>query len=252
MTTLKDFLATADADSGVALAEAQAYESSQGSMISSDVMTMLLVSVGMYGYFRDCSVNSEHPARDICLALMDRMRTQSDFNFMPNHPKGAANNGMIELLIDVLMTEKAAQLTALRDNLRAEAGFTTYPFDRTTLSNVLTIRSPGVEVETGYPSESYLISSANQGIDIEVVLTDPAVADLTIEAYLETCSDTSDQNIPENFVRHELSVGNMRIKAGETRGFLALSNRKVRSYNRVFIKPQFSADLTASVRNNRG
>jgi hypothetical protein len=137
---LIEFLATADSDHAIALTQARSLEESQGKVITSNVLTMLLVGEGLYGYFRDCSVDTQHPARDICLALMDRLRTQSEFNFIPGDPKGVANNGMIDLLISTLMTEKQAELGALRTSLTAEASTTNKPFEQTTLHDVLLTR----------------------------------------------------------------------------------------------------------------
>jgi hypothetical protein len=138
--TLSDFLATADANHTVALGQVRGYEEAQENTLTSNVLTMLLVASGLYGYFRDCSENTQHPARDICLALMDRLRTQSEFNFMPGHPKGDANNGMIDLLINYLMTEKQAELNALRTSLTAEASTIITPFEQVTLHDVLLTR----------------------------------------------------------------------------------------------------------------
>ena len=138
--TLSEFLATADADHTVALGQAKAFEEVQGNIVTSNVLTMLLVGAGLYAYFRDCSVDTQHPARGICLALMDRLRTQSEFNFMAGHPKGDANNGMIDLLINALMTEKQVELAGLRARLNAEASTTSKPFGGATFYDVLVAR----------------------------------------------------------------------------------------------------------------
>lgn len=252
-TTLVEFLATASSDNQQALAEAKAYSESIGKTITSDVMTMMLVSSGLYGYFYDCSKDTSHPARDICLALMDRMRTQSEFNLIPGTPKGDANNYLIDLLINTLMVEKQPELTDLYQQLRNESGVITFPFARVGLSDILSIRDPGQEQEVIYPgSASYLITTASQGIDVEVTLAAPAITDTNIEVYLSTCADTNDQNEPDNFLRTELSVGYIVVRQGNTQGALALSNRKVRTYNKLFVKPSFNTVLSATVRNNRG
>jgi hypothetical protein len=138
--TLSEFLATADVDHSTALTQAKSYEESQGNIVTSNVLTMLLVGAGLYGYFRDCSVDTQHPARGICLALMDRLRTQSEFNFIQGHPKGSVNNDMIDLLINVLMTEKQAELEALRTSLNTESSTARKPFEQVTLYDVLVAR----------------------------------------------------------------------------------------------------------------
>lgn len=162
--TLAEFLSTADTDHTAALGQARAFEGSQGKIVTSNVLTMLLVGAGLYAYFRDCSVDTQHPARGICLALMDRLRTQSEFNFMPGHPKGDVNNGMIDLLINALMTEKQAELEALRTSLNAEASMATKPFERVTLHDVLLARGvcPVVEVTQ---SNGYVVITTTADVE---------------------------------------------------------------------------------------
>ena len=251
---LTDFLENASADNHEALVEAQEYTETSNRTISSDVMTMLVVGVGLYGYFLDCSNDTSHPARDMCLALMDRIRTQSTFNFDPNRPKGAANRAMLDTLINTSMTEKEAQLTQLLGALSNESQYTNTPFARTQLDAVLAVRNPGVEQEVEYPGAMtpYLVTTAAQGIDVGITLTEPAAADLNVEVFIATCSDTNEQDIPDNFLRQELSIGYISIRSGNTRGALALSNRKARTYNKLFVKPNFAVDFSAQVRNNRG
>lgn len=252
MIKLEEFLETASADNTLALEEAKAYTASHGKMVSADVMTMLLVQSALYGRFKDVSEDGSHPARDMCLAFMDRIRTQSQFNFQADHPKGQANIEMVDMLIDDLMSEDAIGLTSLKNMAMAEASESTRPFKYATLSDILAIRQPSVEEEVSYPSETYLISTALQGADVTISLADPAVADIKFEVFLETCADTNEQDVPESFIRYPMSVGYVNIKAGDTDGFLALGARKVRTYNKFFIKPSYSVTFEASVRNNRG
>ena len=134
--TLQDFLATANADHATALTEAHAFELSQGKMITSDVITMLLVQYGLYDVFSDIAETNGHPARGICMAFMDRVRTNSVFNFQPDSQKGAANLAMVDLLSSLLPDHNGA-LMALKYAAIDEAGDTVKPFANVTLHEIL-------------------------------------------------------------------------------------------------------------------
>ena len=145
---LQEFLATASTDDDVALTEAQAFEISEPRLYTADTMTMLLVGAGVYGLLTDTAVSVDHPVRDICLALMDRLRSEGEFNLSPLHPKGQANGAMLDALIAGL-PDYSAELTGLKNQLLAGAVRTRYPFANNTLYDVLTLRDavPGVSVE---------------------------------------------------------------------------------------------------------
>jgi hypothetical protein len=86
--------------------------------------------------------------RDICLALMDRLRSQSEFNLMTDTPMGAANVSMLNAMIAAL-PEYADKLTALRDTLIALSTRSEQPFKNATLHDVLVARNacPAMPVE---------------------------------------------------------------------------------------------------------
>lgn len=252
MSDLAAFLQTADPDAEVALAQAKAHTITEVRLVTADVLTMMLVQVGLYGVFNDVASNAAHPARDICLAVMTRLNSEAQFNFTPGTPRGDANMAMFDALIAQLMPGQAVKLTQLRQMCLNESGRVVAPFAGVTMSDILAIRNPGQEQEALYPSESYLVSTSNQGADVVITLEAPAPHDLQMTVYLATCVDSENQHDGGSFVRVPMPAGFIHIKAGESRGFLALGSRKIRAYNKFFIKPAFDVAFSALVTNNRG
>jgi len=152
--TLQEFLAMASTDNAVALQEALNYTVQQPVLYTANVMTMLVAGAGVYGVLSDTAEDPDHPARDICLALMDRLRAEGEFNFAPSDPAGQSNIRMLDMLI-TLLPDNAAQLGVLKAQLIADAEQAQYPFAGTLLYTVLTLRDecPTVSVtpnETGF------------------------------------------------------------------------------------------------------
>lgn len=139
MTTLKEFLATASEDDSIALNEARAYNETRGHTLTSDVMTMLLVGNGLYAEFSDLANDTQSPARGIVMAFMDRVRTDSSFNFQPDHPKGQANLGMVDALISIVPS-LSTELNQLKSAVISESTETITPFSETTLYDVMITR----------------------------------------------------------------------------------------------------------------
>lgn len=79
-----------------------------GKLVSSDMMTQFMVVTGLYAWFRS-------QTDDLCLALMDRVRTSSLFNFTTSSPVGVANISLIDQLAlahnsDPALSEKLSNL----------------------------------------------------------------------------------------------------------------------------------------------
>lgn len=147
--TLEEFLLTADADHGVALQQARDYAEIQPIFITSNTLTVYVLQAGLYDVFADVAADTSSPVRGICMALMDRLRGQSEFNLSPSLPLGQANIQMLDILISAL-PDKSAALTQLKNTLLAASNKTVYPLVGTTLHDVLIIRNacPSVPVVT--------------------------------------------------------------------------------------------------------
>lgn len=153
---LKDFLATANADNATALTEAQAHTESSPHLYTANVLTAMLVGAGVYGTLADTSTTTGHPVRDICLALMDRLRSEGQFNFSPNHPIGVGNGQLLDGLIAGL-PDYAAVLGAVKTQLLAGAEVVNQPFAGVTLYDVLVARDAVPTVPVTLDAQGYVI-----------------------------------------------------------------------------------------------
>ena len=103
-----------------------------------------------------------------------------------------------------------------------------------------------VEQEVTYPSESYILTTGQQGIDIEIN-TD---VDCTFTCYLAVCNDQANQNDSASYMRYNQAVG--VAKSDNGKAIISLSNRKVRTFNRLYILPSAVCEFTATASSNRG
>lgn len=208
--TLTEFLATAPTDHNLVLDEARSFEVVEGRTITSDVMAMRLVGAGLYGHFTDCSVDKAHPARDICLAFMDGIRKQSEFNFIAGTSKGDANNMMVGMMINNLMTDKVAQLTALRDQLWADSGAVVKPFERVTLHDVLITRDV-CPVKPVVQANGYVVLTATTDIEKHtprLLADNPRTGERVVIGFFQGVSKagTYDAKVPAEWLTRALFV----------------------------------------------
>lgn len=103
---------------------AQAYTSTDKIIITSNVMRMMLVQTGLYGYI---TTNTD----DTSLAITDSVKTDAKFNLIDGDPLGEANKLMMDSLIST-HSEKAAELAALKAALLAYANPEHQPFANVT------------------------------------------------------------------------------------------------------------------------
>ena len=137
--TLEQFLQTADADHATALQQAREYETTQGRFITSNTLTVYVVQLSLYSVLADIANTTEHPARDMCMAVIDRLRGVSDFNFITGTPMGDANFALLDALITHLSDHTAA-LNQLKAAVTAYCNQSVKPFANATLHDVLVAR----------------------------------------------------------------------------------------------------------------
>lgn len=151
--TLSEFLKTASPDDATALTEARAYEETVFNLTSSEAVTLLLVQSGLYAALTDVAGDTTSPARGICMAFMDRVRTTSSFNWSPDTGKGQANRAMIDNLVS-LLPELEPNLLAFKAAADGEASNIIQPFFAATLHDVKltrgTVVAKPVEQSGGY------------------------------------------------------------------------------------------------------
>lgn len=155
---LKEFLETANVDDELALQEAHAYVQSSPNLYTANVLTAMLVGAGVYGALSNSASTPDHPVRDICMAVMDRLRSEGQFNFSQNHPIGVGNTQMLDALIAGLPAHATA-LTDLKTQLLAGAEVVNYPFAGVTLYDVLTARDAVPTVPVALDAQGYVIVS---------------------------------------------------------------------------------------------
>lgn len=151
---LQTFLLTANPDHNVALEEAKAYTTTEGRFITSNTLTVYVVQLGLYSVFNDIANTTGHSARDICMAVMDRLRGVSDFNFIIGSPMGDANFSLLDSLIS-LLPDKANQLNTLKSLATDYCNRISYPFANTTLHNVLIERNAVTLKPLSYDGQGY-------------------------------------------------------------------------------------------------
>ena len=137
--TLAEYLSTASPDNETSLSDVLAHTVTQPVFITSNTMTVYVVQAGLYDVFTDTANDETSPVRGICLALMDRLRGQSEFNLSASLPLGQANLQMLEAL-RLGLPQHAEKIAALRDKLVSVSGQSVQPFASATLHDVLIAR----------------------------------------------------------------------------------------------------------------
>ena len=162
---------------------------------------------------------------------------------MNSHPVGQLQQGLLAHLVSV-----GAVNQAFSDAIIGYANQTSYPYSTTTQAeyDAAVAKAAITETEVSYPSESYIITTGNQGIDVSIN-TD---VDCAFTVYLAVCNDSGNQHMDANYLRYEQPVGQVNAKGGKA--ILSLSARKVRQYNKLYVKPSEVCTFTASVTTNRG
>lgn len=154
--TLQEFLLTANADHAIALQQARDYEQNKGRFITSNTLTVYVVQLGLYSALHDIANTADHAARDMCMAVMYRLRSEADFNFIVGSPMGDANLQMFDALI-TLIPAKAAELTTLKGVVTAYCNELEKPFAYISLHTVLTARGVCPTLEDCTPINGYFV-----------------------------------------------------------------------------------------------
>ena len=140
MLSRQEFLQTADADHTIALEQLRQYSVQVPQFITSNSLTVYVVKHGLYDVFSDIADNPDSPVRSICMALMDRLKGQSEFNLSEQLPLGQANLQMLNTLI-LALPEHSENISNLRDVLVGISNQIQFPYANATLHDVLIIRN---------------------------------------------------------------------------------------------------------------
>lgn len=154
--TLQEFLQTANSDNALALSEAKAYTEVSGRIIKSNSLTVYVVQLGLYSVFSDIAATQGHAARDMCMAIIDRLRSEGDFNLIENTPMGVANITMLDNMI-VLIPEHSSKLAQLKTMVMAYCNTYEKPFEYATLHTILNARGVCPTLEDCTPINGYFV-----------------------------------------------------------------------------------------------
>lgn len=138
--TLKEFLATANADHNLALAEAKAYTSTGGHLIPATTVNQLFAQLDLTGFIKDVAANPAHIARHKMTSVLLSIQGNHDFNFIVGTTAGNGNLAMLDWLISEAMTEQADKLIMFKESVTALANRLIYPFAGASLHDVLLAR----------------------------------------------------------------------------------------------------------------
>jgi hypothetical protein len=183
-----------------------------------------------------------HPLYSIADGIIGVIESDSYFGMDERTKVGQGNHDLIQGLVDAgfFSVEQAQSFKDLRYSTK-----TPYA-DKTQADwDALDAVAPATREASSYEDGNYLITTNNQGLDV-IVSTD---VDCRVRVDLWVCVDNGNQNDINDYANMG-TVG--YIKTHNGRGALALSSRKVRMYNKVFVTPDVESILDVSVKKNRG
>lgn len=236
------------------LDEAKAYCENVGRMVSADQMRIFFLTYGLYLYFKNHSEPLEQ-------ATYDNMLSAGQYNFIDGHASNVS--GLVDMLIanasnvDTVrlpngsnLTVKAA-ITALKQACVDFANVKTYPFENTTQAEFDAAKFIPVRkaIDVYIPNANHLTLLSGEGADI--TLTDISV-DGDFELLLDTCSDSADQSKDESFVPFNGGAVIARVTSHNNKAQFNISSRKVRTYNRFYIRALHECTFKSEARLNRG
>lgn len=112
------------------LAEAKAYETTQGRMVSRHIMNGILAQASLYVPLKRMADDDTNPFQNAMAAFFDS--GISDYNFQTAHPIGQQNLGMLDDMIAADVGGLGSALAAVKTQLLALANVTVTPFADTT------------------------------------------------------------------------------------------------------------------------
>jgi hypothetical protein len=244
------------------------------SMLSSKTMGLILSELNLYLIVdeiakgkHDTEILDEgvgtgeftnHAAKEACLLIVNTLNDGSsdggDFNFIIGDGTSTGDKiiARTEHMRDVTMSEYSVQIDMLLTECKARCNKTTSPFVNVTQSQLDEVKAILAiqKQECIYPNNlTYIQTASNQGVDVEIN-TD---IDCSFTVYLLVCSEKQDPEDTLNFtpvngdrpVTYPVSSVNNRL-------LIELSSKKMRHYNKLYVKPDAVCTFTAMASVNRG
>ena len=138
--TLEQFLSSASSDNNLALQQAKEYHINNTQLVAATTVNQVLAQLNMTGVLQDIANDTEHPARHKIASVLLSVQGNHPFNFIENTLAGDANLMMLDWLSHVAMTEYATELQSFKQTMMSLSNRIVYPFEHTTLYDVLNIR----------------------------------------------------------------------------------------------------------------
>lgn len=248
------------------LAEAQAHKVISGDIFSASTMRIYLKAVGLYLYLIDLAegkfdtfdenqvFESHHPAKEDVLLMFESLNSPNadgrDFNFIIGTTFGDGNIATLDNMATKTLIDKSAEITQLKAMVIARSNQETYPFASATQAQFDAAKFVPTKQQVNYPDGlSYIVTNNGQGID---VLLNNISTDGAFELYLDTCTDSADENLDESFI--PFAGGAVVARATSKNGVAQfnLSNRKVRQFNRLYVQALHECTFDAQAITNRG
>lgn len=189
-------------------------------MISHDMLVALLTQ---HDSVSSLQSSNDEKAKGFWLAVSSGVR---EFNVMNSHPVGQLQQQLLSHLVDI--------------------NAVTQEFSDAAIEYANTAKQTKT-IEVSYPSESYIICTSDEGIDVYIT----SDVDAKFKVYLAVCTDNDDHTNETTYAKFSTPV----LVGTSDSGKLALSlgSRKVRTYNKLFIEcDNPEATFSASCVNNRG
>lgn len=237
------------------LTEAQSYIETRYQFFNNNTMNSILAQTKLLAPLEVIISDPLHPFFNESKALL----TSEEFNFRRDSTTGLLQISMLDDMINAPITvdmggvivDLTTQLTILK-NVAVEkvANVQIQPFLNTTQAEFDAANFIPVKAEVSYgDGMTYIITTGNQGIDVQ--LTNISV-DGDFELYLDTCADSADQHLDASYIPYAGGQAVARITSKNGVAQFSLSNRKVRQYNRLYVKALHDCTYTAKALVNRG
>lgn len=226
--------------------------------------TKTLAEVQAYMTFNDVSKNDivNHDAIFGATEIMDGILAKSPESSLKKEARifKSICNGLLES-VNVMDATTQFAMNSLVNNsdyppeakayLESKANLE-YPFITATQADIDAVNAVLniIKQECTYPGNlTYIQTGSNQGVDIEIN-TD---IDCEFLVYLMVCPEKSDPEIESNYapVNGDKAI-NYSDKSHNGKLIIDLAHRKVRGYNKLFIKPSKVCTFSASAITNRG
>lgn len=154
---LETFLASANADPELALAEARLYSEPKGNMIEATTVNGLLSDLKLTGLIEDISNSPDHLARPVMKSILLGLKGNHPFNFIVGTAAGDRAINTINWVISTGLPEHGVVISQFKDLMMYLANGANFPFAEISLHAVLIARGICPVLEDCTPIAGYFV-----------------------------------------------------------------------------------------------